>query len=123
MISKQRRRRDSRFALIAASLALVPATAAGASVEKDATVAFADPGCGCDPASGEIALLKAGLDAIEAMDIGGARRIRDRLPEKSIDRHILAWALAFERRPTEHRHRPHGHPVAGLAGHDAAAQE
>ena len=57
---------------------------------------FAIPDAGAIAASGEIALLKAGLDAIEAMDIGGARRIRDRFPEKSLDRHILAWALAFE---------------------------
>jgi soluble lytic murein transglycosylase len=96
MISKLRRRRDSRFALIAASLALAPAAAAGASVEKDATVVFAMPDPGVIAASGEIALLKAGLDAIEAMDIGRARRIRDRLPETSIDRHILAWAIAFD---------------------------
>ncbi len=94
MISKLRRRRDSRFALIAASLALAPAAAVGA--EKDATFAFVMPDAGAVAAAGEIALLKAGLDAIEAMDIGKARRIRDRLPEASIDRHILAWAIAFD---------------------------
>jgi soluble lytic murein transglycosylase len=94
MISKLRRRRDSRFALIAASLALAPAAAGGA--EKVATVAFVMPDAGAVAAAGEIALLKAGLDAIEAMDIGKARRIRDRLPEASIDRHILTWAIAFD---------------------------
>ena len=102
MISKLRRGRDSRFALIAAALALAPAAATGteadkrASAEKDATVVFAVPDAGAIAAAGEIALLKAGLDAIEAMDIGRARRIRDRLPETSIDRHILAWAIAFD---------------------------
>lgn len=103
MISKLRRGRDRRFALIAASLALAPAVAMGASVEKggsakkDASVVFAPmPDAGAISASGEIAILKAGLDAIEAMDIGRARRIRDRLPETSIDRHILAWAIAFD---------------------------
>lgn len=96
MISKLRRRRDSRFAFIAASLALLPAAAAGASAQKDATVALAMPDAGVIAASGEIALLKAGLDAVEAMDIGRARRIRDRLPETSIDRHILTWAIAFD---------------------------
>lgn len=94
MISKLRRRRDSRFALIAASLALAPTAAVCA--EKDATLAFVMPDAGAVAAAGEIALLKAGLDAIEAMDIGKARRIRDRLPEASIDRHILAWAIAFD---------------------------
>lgn len=94
MISKLRRRRDSRFALIAASLALAPAAAVGA--EKEATFAFVMPDAGAVAAAGEIALLKAGLDAIEAMDIGKARRIRDRLPEASIDRHILTWAIAFD---------------------------
>jgi soluble lytic murein transglycosylase len=96
MISKQRRRRDSRFALIAAALALMPAAATGASVEGKATVAYATPDAGAIAASGEIALLKAGLDAIKAMDIGRARRIRDRLPEDNLDRHILAWAIAFD---------------------------
>lgn len=95
MISKLRRRRDSRFALIAASLALAP-VAAGASDAKDAPVVFAMPDPGVIAAAGEIAPLKAGLDAIQAMDIGRARRIRDRLPETSIDRHILAWAIAFD---------------------------
>lgn len=94
MISKLRRRRDSRFALIAASLALAPTAAVCA--EKEATLAFVMPDAGAVAAAGEIALLKAGLDAIEAMDIGKARRIRDRLPEASIDRHILAWAIAFD---------------------------
>ncbi len=96
MISKLRRRRDSRFALIAASLALVPASAASAGADKDPTVVLTVPDAGAIAAAGEIALLKAGLDAIEAMDIGRARRIRDRLPETSIDRHILAWAIAFD---------------------------
>jgi soluble lytic murein transglycosylase len=96
MISKLRRRRDSRFALIAAALALMPDAATGAGVEEKATVVFAVPDARAIAAAGEVALLKAGLDAIEAMDIGRARRIRDRLPENNIDRHILAWALAFD---------------------------
>lgn len=98
MISKQRRRRDSRFALIAASLALAP-IATGASAEQEATVVVAVPDAGAIAASGEFALLKAGLDAIEAMDIGGASRIRDRLPETSLDRRILSWAIAFDGGP------------------------
>ncbi|MDQ2705997.1 MAG: hypothetical protein M3Y43_12600, partial [Pseudomonadota bacterium] len=87
MNSKPRRMRDSRCALIAASLALAPVVAAGA--EKDAPVVLKVPDAGAIAAAGEVALLKAGLDAIEAMDIGTARRIRDRLPEDNIDRHIL----------------------------------
>jgi soluble lytic murein transglycosylase len=96
MISKLRHRRDSRFALIAASLALTPAAALGASAEGETAVVLAVPDAGAIAASGEIALLKAGLDAIEAMDIGKARRIRDRLAQDNIDRHILAWAIAFD---------------------------
>jgi soluble lytic murein transglycosylase len=96
MISKLRHRRDSRFALIAASLALTPTAVFGASAEVETAVVLAIPDAGAIAASGEIALLKAGLDAIEAMDIGKARRIRDRLPQNNIDRHILAWAIAFD---------------------------
>lgn len=96
MISKPRPLRIDRFALIAASLVLTPAHAGEDSVKSPATVAYVMPDAGVIAAMGQYALLKAGLDAIEAMDIGGARRIRDRLPENNIDRHILTWAMAFD---------------------------
>src|SRR5690606_17723991 len=96
MISKLRQVRNSRFALIAASLTLATAAAVGAGAEGKTAVVLAMPDAGAIAAAGEIALLKAGLDAIEAMDIGRARRIRDRLPQNNIDRHILAWAIAFD---------------------------
>ena len=110
MISKLRRRRDSRFALIAASLALVPAAAAGASVDGEATVVFAMPDAGArlrPPARSP--LLKAGLDALSRRwTSAGHARIRDGLPENSLDQHILAWAIAMRGRQgrAERRHRP-----------------
>lgn len=39
--------------------------------------------------------LKDGLDALSAKDIGRARAVRDSLPEQSLDRHIIAWAMAL----------------------------
>lgn len=95
MTRSGRRVRKNRFALVAASLALVPLAGNGRAETPAITVKFV-PDAGVIAASGEVALLKAGLGAIQSMDIGRARRIRDRLPENSIDRHILAWAIAFD---------------------------
>lgn len=43
---------------------------------------------------GTIERLKSALDAIDAGDIDAARSIRDRLPDKSLDRFLAAWAIA-----------------------------
>src|SRR5690606_16931505 len=43
---------------------------------------------------GSIGRLKSGLDALAGGDIGRARALRDGLAENSLDRHILAWAIA-----------------------------
>lgn len=44
---------------------------------------------------GDAGRLKAGLDALSKNDVDEARGIRDSLPEDSLDRHILAWAIAL----------------------------
>jgi soluble lytic murein transglycosylase len=41
------------------------------------------------------AKLKTGLDALAGQDLDRARAIRDSLPASSLDRHILAWAIAL----------------------------
>jgi soluble lytic murein transglycosylase len=46
-------------------------------------------------ASLSVAMLKSGLDALAAGDISEARRVRDALADQSLDRHILAWAIAL----------------------------
>jgi soluble lytic murein transglycosylase len=43
----------------------------------------------------DIGTLKAGLDALAAGDIAGARSARDQLPADALDRHILIWAIAM----------------------------
>lgn len=43
----------------------------------------------------DISELKSGLDALAAGNIDQARSIRHALPESSLDRHILAWAVAL----------------------------
>ncbi len=47
-------------------------------------------------AQGRIHDLKSGLSALAGGNISGARLIRDRLPADSIDRHVLAWAIAMD---------------------------
>ncbi|TWG94697.1 soluble lytic murein transglycosylase [Mesorhizobium sp. J18] len=44
---------------------------------------------------GDMRLLKKGLDALSAGNTASARKIRDSLPARSLDRHIMAWAIAL----------------------------
>ncbi len=91
--------RQHRFALIGAIFALTPALAIGASVDAQTTAAIpALPGnfvSAGSAAAGSIANLKSGLDALAAQEVGRARAVRDSLSENSLDRHILAWAIAL----------------------------
>ncbi len=95
-------RRPYRSALFGAIAVLLPALAAGAGVDVHLTAAI--PGPVVDhpdatqspaPAQADIALLKSGLDALAAKNIAAARTIRDGLPAASLDRHVLAWAIAL----------------------------
>ncbi|EHH11436.1 lytic transglycosylase catalytic subunit, partial [Mesorhizobium amorphae CCNWGS0123] len=96
-------RRPHRFALLGATLALIPGMAIGGSVDVQLTSAIpmpdlqsqSDPGRQDARPSPSIALLKSGLDRLAANDIGGARQVREALPADSLDRHILAWAIAL----------------------------
>ncbi len=45
--------------------------------------------------SADTAKLESGLDALLDGEIGEVRDIRDSLPERSLDRHILTWAIAM----------------------------
>lgn len=56
------------------------------------TAAFAAP----DKPFGSVEALKTGLDALSSRDMPEARAIRDSLPSDSLDRHILAWAIAMK---------------------------
>ncbi|UVK38094.1 lytic transglycosylase domain-containing protein [Mesorhizobium sp. AR10] len=94
-------RRPRLFALLGATLALMPGMALGGSADVQVTSAIPMPGVRNNgpqqdaPASPSIAQLKSGLDALAANDIPGARTVREALPAKSLDRHILAWAIAL----------------------------
>ncbi|WP_312794090.1 lytic transglycosylase domain-containing protein [Tianweitania sp.] len=48
---------------------------------------------------GSVTVLKSGLDAISSKNIPRARTVRDSLPSNSLDRHILAWAIALSADP------------------------
>jgi soluble lytic murein transglycosylase len=95
VIDAMRSVRHHRFGLIAASLALAPAAAIGAGLDVQTTAAIVMPEAGLT-VSDSVARLKSGLDALSQKDVGTARAIRDGLPETSLDRHILAWAIAMK---------------------------
>jgi len=79
---------------------LTPAVVQRGDIDTQVTAAIPVEGIGTsaeDPArpSEDIGPLKSGLDALAARDITTARAVRDSLPETSLDRHILAWAIAL----------------------------
>lgn len=75
---------------LAASLCVI---GAGIHITSDLPVrASAEPGM---TAAQDIAGLKSGLDALAAGDIALARSLRDGLAAGSLDRHVLAWAIAL----------------------------
>ncbi len=85
----------SRFAYFAASLALAQTALAGeATVAVPAPLVMPDPGE--IAAQGRIFPLRSGLDALNRGDVAGARRARDRLADDSLERQILAWAIAMD---------------------------
>lgn len=92
-------RRPHFFALLGAIVALTPTVAIGESVDARVTAAIPAPDApqapGQTSTAPDIAQLKSGLDALAANNIVGARNARDTLPATSLDRHILAWAIAL----------------------------
>ncbi|RAZ93017.1 lytic transglycosylase domain-containing protein [Mesorhizobium hawassense] len=94
-------RRPHLFALLGAIAALTPSMAIGGSVDARVTASIPMPNAPDAPGqtsavpSPDIAQLKSGLDALAANNIAGARNARDTLPAISLDRHILAWAIAL----------------------------
>ncbi|MGX5804109.1 lytic transglycosylase domain-containing protein [Bradyrhizobium sp. Arg314] len=94
-------RRPHLFALLGAIAALTPTMAIGGSVDARVTASIPAPDAPDAPGqtatvpSSDIAQLKSGLDALAANNIAGARNARDTLPAISLDRHILAWAVAL----------------------------
>jgi soluble lytic murein transglycosylase len=96
---RMRAKRRHRFALIGAIMAMAPAGAIGATVDAQTTAAIPPrPGAFVDAGSiavGDTTVLRSGLEALGARDVTRARAIRDTLPQDSLDRHILAWAIAL----------------------------
>jgi soluble lytic murein transglycosylase len=48
-----------------------------------------------DAEAGDLATLRSGLDALRKGDLTKARGARDRLPDNSLDRQIMSWAIAL----------------------------
>ncbi|MGX5849868.1 lytic transglycosylase domain-containing protein [Mesorhizobium sp. PL10] len=96
--------RPFRFVLLGAVALLIVGTAANESVDEQTTSSIPMPslqngglqdGAQTDAPSASIVVLKAGLDALATGDIAAARALRETLPANSLDRHILAWAIAL----------------------------
>lgn len=96
--------RPLRFALLGAVALLIAGTAANESVDELTTSSIPMPslqdkglqdGTQTDAPSASIIVLKGGLDALATGDIAAARAVRETLPANSLDRHILAWAIAL----------------------------
>ena len=81
--------------LVAAAVMLSPGAGAGAVVDVQATATIPAPELTTAVPSLSVDRLRSGLDALSARDIDGARAIRDSLPDASLDRHILTWAIAL----------------------------
>jgi len=93
-----KRMRSSSSVLITTLLLLATgaATASGVDRQTTATIPGKISGVTGDrlKAGASVAALKSGLDALSKGDIARARAARDRMPKDSLDRHILAWAIA-----------------------------
>ncbi|TIY04591.1 MAG: lytic transglycosylase domain-containing protein, partial [Mesorhizobium sp.] len=94
------------FALLGAILLLTPSLVAAGKVDVRVTSAIPMPNLqdaglpdtglqDTGSPSASVARLKSGLDALAANDVAGARQARETLPVNSLDRHILAWAIAL----------------------------
>lgn len=89
--------RPLRLAFLGAAVALLSSLSTGTPVDKASTAGISVPeieNLSAQPAD-ETTPLKGGLDALAARDIDAARTMRDRLPANSLDRHVLAWAIAI----------------------------
>lgn len=74
--------------------ATIPAARPTSKTEPAAAGILAVPGL--TPQDASVDSLKGGLDALAANEAARARAIRDSLPETSLDRHILAWAIGLK---------------------------
>ncbi|MGB3539956.1 MAG: lytic transglycosylase domain-containing protein [Mesorhizobium sp.] len=79
--------------IFGAMLALLPSATLDAGLDAQPTSAI--PVAGMEQSASSIEALKGGLDALAANNIDGARSIRDALPANTLDRHVLAWAIAL----------------------------
>ncbi|MDZ5696234.1 lytic transglycosylase domain-containing protein [Chelativorans sp. M5D2P16] len=73
----------------------VPEPRPFAPLDKAAMAATFPFSAGVLREAGSLALLKSGLDAVSNGDIDAALRARDALEDGSLDRHIMAWAIAL----------------------------
>jgi soluble lytic murein transglycosylase len=87
-----------RSMLLAVLVAAVPVIAIAATLDGRTTagIPIAVTGKGDRIGGNTSAQLKAGLDVLSSGDVLAARVIRDSLPASSLDRHILAWAIALK---------------------------
>ncbi len=80
-------------AIFGIALALLTTVTLDAGLDAQPTSAI--PLAGMETAAPAVEALKEGLDTLAAGDIAKARSIRDALPANTLDRHVLAWAVAL----------------------------
>ncbi len=97
-MDSMRSRRSHRLTIGAGLLALLPLVGTAAGLFALSSPALARQADFTRPDS-EADRLKDSLDALSAEKVAEARSVRDRLPENSLDRHILAWAIAMHGGP------------------------
>ena len=93
-----KKKRPFRLTPHALLVALLPATALATGAEALLATAHARPPDFMMPAR-KADPLKTGLDALSAESVREARRLRDSLPEGSLDRQVLTWAIAMHGGP------------------------
>jgi soluble lytic murein transglycosylase len=88
--------RPYRPVIIACAIVLAVLATAGTSLDAGSPPATdAVPSLPQKAASPELMRLTNGLDALARKDIATARAVRDAMPADSLDKHVLAWAIAL----------------------------
>lgn len=97
MNRKLLRKRASRISFIAVSVTLASVIGGKAGApEQHPAIALVAPDAPAVATQSPIEPLKAGLAALTDGDVASARRFRDQMPVESLDRRVLAWAIAMD---------------------------
>lgn len=86
-------KRPYRLLLLGTVIALLSGVTLNAGLDTQSTSAI--PMARMQNDASSIGALKNGLDALATKDVDAARAVRDSLPANTLNRHVLAWAIAL----------------------------